>query len=259
MNKTTEYIILNVKGDGSCFYRSLYICLKEYNILDRIIKHLETLNTEYNNQNIEINEEEFVRLARYTLSYLIRSGKDYQIVKRVYKNFETYDNETFKEVLKSFPQWFNFKFYYIKDYNEKIMTTRIFSNTFSESIKENINWVTEIEIEILKNIFSELGINIVIINNKVKENFLFNDKTIYVMNIRECHYVSILPKFNNDIIQYKELIEKEKDVEKEKYVEKDVELVKEDIIPRLKILNPKTGRYVLANGKIGKKIQGLIK
>jgi hypothetical protein len=274
---TTEYKLLNVNGDGSCFYRSLYNCLKHGNSLESAISHFNHLNEEVSNSVID--ENEFVRLVRYTLSYLIRSGKDYKIIKSVYNNFESYDKETFKEVLKSFPAWFNREFLLIKDYGEKIMTNKIFRRIISESVKENNNWVSEIEIEIIKNVFLEIGLCVMIINNSVKENFIFNSKTLYVMNIREYHYVSILPKFIktdlDDGIQFEEFKNdktkvKTTDKTKVKKVEKLNKPVVTPIVttvvthvvtpivtpvtPPRKILNPATGRYVLANGKIGKKI-----
>jgi hypothetical protein len=159
------------------------------------------------------------------------------------------------------------------------MTNKIFRRIISESVKENNNWVSEIEIEIIKNVFLEIGLCVMIINNSVKENFIFNSKTLYVMNIREYHYVSILPKFIktdlDDGIQFEEFKNdktkvKTTDKTKVKKVEKLNKPVVTPIVttvvthvvtpivtpvtPPRKILNPATGRYVLANGKIGKKI-----
>jgi hypothetical protein len=183
-----KYQLLDVKGDGSCFYRSIYNSAKHTNLLKRVVDQFSSIGG-YEIEK-QPSENEFVKLIRYTLSDMVKYSEDYGIIKDVHKYFKSLDRETYREVLNAFPDWFERAFRNFKDDESR----KRFRNTFSDSIKKVNNWVTEIEIEIIKNVLMEAGIVVIVINNNVKRNFVFEPDTIYVLNIGEYHYNSILPK-----------------------------------------------------------------
>ena len=193
MSISDKVEILDVRGDGSCFYRSIYNSVKNTKIINRIIPFFNYL---YNDLEIVENPSEkgFVKFTRLLISKLILSNNDYKIVKDVYNNLKSLTKDEYKEVITSFPDWFDFTYSSMQKISEDYF--RIFIAT---NVKKTKNWVSQIEIEILQNLLAEIDLTLIIINNNIKRGFRFKKNEIYILNIGEYHYKSILPAENNNI------------------------------------------------------------
>jgi hypothetical protein len=193
MSISDKVEILDVRGDGSCFYRSIYNSIKNTKIMNRIIPFFNYL---YNDLEIVENPSEkgFVKFTRLLISKLILSNNDYKIVKDVYNNLKSLTKDEYKEVITSFPDWFDFTYSSMQKISEDYF--RIFIAT---NVKKTKNWVSQIEIEILQNLLAEIDLTLIIINNNIKRGFRFKKNEIYILNIGEYHYKSILPAENNNI------------------------------------------------------------
>jgi len=150
----------------------------------------------YNDLEIVENPSEkgFVKFTRLLISKLILSNNDYKIVKDVYNNLKSLTKDEYKEVITSFPDWFDFTYSSMQKISEDYF--RIFIAT---NVKKTKNWVSQIEIEILQNLLAEIDLTLIIINNNIKRGFRFKKNEIYILNIGEYHYKSILPAENNNI------------------------------------------------------------
>ena len=226
--------LVDVKGDGSCFYRALYgYLLLNKNFDKSKIKSInDKLKCDINEMQMESerlrNDKDFnlylkdyeketnwVKCFRnYLHNYIINNKKQsenyYNFIKSLYENNKD-NNESFISILNELfkNSWITkmlIKEIKINNRYKKELNFEVFPdfNEFSEQFKisiKNINeYTTGIEVEIIKDILKEIGINIEIIIfdeqitkdnlNTILEKFPTNPKknTIYLLNINQKHY-----------------------------------------------------------------------
>ena len=194
MSNSDNFKLIDVKGDGSCFYRSIYHSIRNTIMLEKIIRFFNYLYNEDVELSYNPSEYGFVKFTRLLLAKLIFSRNDYKIVKDVFKYLNTLDEDTYNQVVSSFPDWFVKSYSYFKKMPEH--NFRIYLGT---SIEKTKNWVSQIEINIIQKVLEEIGITIIILNNTVKRKIKFKKNEIYILNIDEYHYKSIVPYDTNSI------------------------------------------------------------
>lgn len=162
--------VVNVLGDGSCFFRSIFVSLKT------LAKYTK------------INEDVFVRSIRNILSRQIRVSKN-DLVTDIYRNLydiKQNDSETFFQMMNAFPCWF------VTSFRNFPSTEREFRRVLSSHIKKFQSWVSEIEVRLTQEYFSKNHNIKIVILNSIPNNLRFRKNTIYLLNIGENHYNSII-------------------------------------------------------------------
>ena len=175
------YKIVNVKEDGNCFYRAIYISATSMGLLHDMLLCLFKTND-------IINEDQFVRDVRQLLHDRIINKQDNDVI---HKTFDEFDSETYEQQRKGFPSWFNGTFPSKPSNEDK------FRKDFAQGVKEMNNWAFELDIKIFKFILencSNKNLIITTFNSQPdKKQFKFKDGHIYVLNYGEYHYQSIIP------------------------------------------------------------------
>lgn len=218
-----NYKIVNVIGDGSCFFRSIYKYLKYADVLEYVSLKLN------NNISKVTSQNDFVILLRIVLSKIIKNQDDSDIIKNVYNTLSEVDKETYSILIESFPQWF------IKNFKKLPNNEGIFRNKISKEIKEITNWAGEIEVKLVEQLFYRLfKFKLVIINStNLKKEYKFKNNTIYLLNGNEVHYNAILPNIKPQF---------------------SIKINKTRTCPEGKILNTVTNRCVLKQSCTGLKV-----
>lgn len=163
--------IVNVLGDGSCFFRSIFVFL---NSMTR--------------QSL-IREEDFVKSMRHIICRQVRNNKN-NITRDIYRNMSYIrqtDLQTFYMILESFPSWF------VRAFRNFPSNEREFRKVLCQHISKIQSWVSEIEVRLTQEYFEKThNMKIVILNSVPKHNMTFKKRTIYLLNISEYHYNAIL-------------------------------------------------------------------
>uniref|UniRef100_A0A6C0BF96 OTU domain-containing protein n=1 Tax=viral metagenome TaxID=1070528 RepID=A0A6C0BF96_9ZZZZ len=176
-----KYKIEDVMGDGSCFFRSLYVVLKHKKIASRFIKQFA------NDFKLKGGEEEFVETMRKLLVNLIIQKKDWDIVHNVYQNLKLLKRTDYITIIQtSFPTWFVSSFSYLPK------TEWDFRKKFAQGVLVKSHWVSEIEVAIVAKMISELKYNLQIFNKLPRKDFVFEPRGLYLLNRNEVHYNAII-------------------------------------------------------------------
>lgn len=181
------YKVIDVRGDGSCFYRAVHKCLKHTNLLQRISKMiLKTSKLP--------NQIDFVHLSRSVISELIRKKEDFDIVKNVYSNLKSIDAKSYNAILKSsFPSWF------VNLFQKLPQRESIFRSKIVDAVLKRTNWVSEVEVTIFKTLlFMRCKINLHILNKLPLQTFQVGHDSVYIYNIDESHYNAITFQMSKD-------------------------------------------------------------
>lgn len=181
------FTIKDVKGDGSCFYRSLFAVLKHNNDLLDFNKCIDVKRND---------EEAFVQGMRSKLSEQIkkRNNKDY--IKDLYVYLYGLDKENYDAITDAFPDWFQRKFHKMPS------TLQEFRNIYSTEILKKTNWAFQPDIELTRAFLKKCSnLRLEIINNRVPKKYSFQHNTLYVLNLNENHYNAVLVKANGSTIQ----------------------------------------------------------
>lgn len=211
--------IIDVTGDGSCFFRALYVALKHKTLVTRFMRKASI-------RSFKCTEEEFVESIRSVLSKLITDKNDKNMVHEVYNNLRVLSKSDYKEIVhSSFPAWFTSSFSTLPK------TEQEFRTKFARGVAVKSNWVSEIEVAIVAKILYELKYHLHIFNNVPSKDFAFKHNAIYLLNRGEVHY-NVLIVDDNDYGS------KDRDIKKQKAKEK------EKICKDGTILNPETKRCV---------------
>jgi hypothetical protein len=226
-----RYKIRDVKGDGSCFYRSIYTVLNERGE-DVPSVFIQKIRGKREMTKIK-DENAFVVLLRKIIAYTIKYKLDNDYIHMCYINCRSLEKEDWLMFLEGFPTWFS------KAFKKIPKSEDAFRLKIAECILEMGSWASEIEISIIKDmVLSKLKTEIIVLNSVATANATeFNPKFIYLLNIDEVHYNAIIPK--------KKIIKKKQSA---------VDTTKK--CEAHKILNPPTKRCVLRSGKIGKILIG---
>lgn len=178
-----SFSIKDVKGDGSCFFRSIYGAAKDKRgALKKLVKcflYPEKLK-EYKN-----DEELFVKDMRHKLCDTILHENDGDVIKNIYSTLIELSDENYKMVIEGFPSWMR------KEFKIKPQSEKIFRKTIAERVLKNSTWVSEIEVNIVKDTLKYCigsGLNIIILNTPPNKYFKPKFKTLYILNIGEVHY-----------------------------------------------------------------------
>ncbi len=190
-----EIKIKNTKNDGNCFFSALYRSLRDKNLLNDFYKCVDMVKSR--------TEVSFIKNIRKLIAENATDD-----IKNMFENLIiiSKDKKTFKLVANSLGDM-NEVLY---EYFEEDKYTNKYKNEFIQdiqlSIKENGNWVGQLEVDITINLFAncefeENNLYIRIFNNyqtakrEIKKDLdkiqnIF-DRTIYLLNQRESHYVYI--------------------------------------------------------------------
>jgi len=213
-----EKEIVDVNGDGNCFYRALYgsiLLNKNVHKNKSIVQLMNDLECQ-NNQNkkskiilkikTEISqsylehydqETEWVKCFRKHMSKFIKVEPD--IIKNNIEFWKNMDRETYKEAVRTYPMWFTQKF------RDKSPNIKEYAELFAQNVEKLNTWATQLEIAIAKRVLYKYGINLKIEsydgngNGTIKTSGemesaleLFADEpyddTIYILNIGLQHF-----------------------------------------------------------------------
>lgn len=173
--------------NGNCFFSSIYRSLINKNLLKKTYRCIPELKSS--------SERNFIKRLKYFISDRIDNN-----IKELfnYYTISKFDLSTFKEVTKYLGSIsIILRKYYIEN---KFISE--FENKFVEEIKNTIktdkNWVGQLEVEYVYNLFkNNCDIDIKLYNtitssiNDIKKN-IFNksfSNTIYLLNLKEKHWI----------------------------------------------------------------------
>lgn len=238
MSSPTKYKIVDVKGDGSCFFRSIYKVAESKRMINRVLKKMGRQNK----SSSSIDEDAFVVFFRKGLAERIIANKDYGVIHDVYITLQGLSKQDYRVILESsFPSWFVRKFG--KNLPPKEEDFRV---SFATSVSETkSNWASEIEVTVVKEIFKrEMKANFIVFNSPPKKTYPFLKSGWYLLNRGEVHYNAIIVKFANDTTSPK----------KSKMRMKNIASPKQKECKATHVLNPETKRCVLRNSCKGYEI-----
>ena len=251
------YKIKDVKGDGSCFYRSVYGAAKASKLLKKMTKCFGVgvgVGVGAGDGAGDIDEDDFVELVRACMSQRIRDGNDFGIIHDMFMSFKEYDSKTYKAILVGMPAWF------VKSFPKKPRDEMQFRMKIAEKIRLKSSWASEIDITLFQKIVASCSsgrrVLKVVVLNSTPTRFSPRKNCIYVINRGEVHYMYIHVREKKECPDGKILNERTircvkengnvgKKIQEEKYGKK----CKDG-----KVLNPKTKRCVDKNGRIGRNI-----
>lgn len=215
---------LDVRGDGSCFFRALYHGATSRGLLTKVIARLHRAGESKDAPPENATEDQFVKYVRLTIAHAILARRDKGVVRNAFKFLGGMDEETYDEALEStFPDWF------VKVFKDGVgKSEREFRATVAKGVLKTGNWAGQIDLEILNKLLGT-KMRIVVLNSSGAVKKLKPIKgEIYVLNHGEVHYNAVLVK---------------KTEAKKKTCEAD------------KVLNPKTQRCVLKNSCKGYEVR----
>ena len=189
---SVNYKVVDVKGDGNCFFRAIYKSAKYSGNLEKLINcFLDKPLSHY-----EANELDFIVDMREKIAKSIEEDNDNNIVSEMYKylnDFATNDDlkkedlqETYKAVLESLPEWMS------KRFKKPPTDYKKFKQNFCKYIRRPGTYVSHIEIEIFKYLNDtfcstpDKHVILNIFNTPPKENI--DISAINILNKFEIHY-----------------------------------------------------------------------
>lgn len=188
--------IVDVKGDGSCFYRSLYESANNRpRMVERMLKKMGHIVS-----TTKPTQTQFVQHFRLGLSKRIVDQKDYGVIKDVYTNLKAMDSKNYKEIMtSSFPSWI------VREFKQLPKTEASFRKAFAQGVLSMSAWASEIEVRIVNEILKkELKSRLGVFNSPPRSSFQFKKNVLYLINRDELHYNAI-------VIEDKDLKEKRTD------------------------------------------------
>jgi hypothetical protein len=179
--------IKKTKDDGNCFYSSIYRSLVDKNLIKKFYKCFPKLKS--------IKENTFI----YKMRHFVASKSDVYI-SNMFNNFivSNLDKDTFKEIVTYLGSITKVLLSYYKKKKYDMKYKSEFIKDIKKIIKKDKNWVGELEVDIVKDLFKTKCkiINLKIFNNysnavkDIKKDIinLEYDNTIYIINDGEIHY-----------------------------------------------------------------------
>jgi len=219
---------VDVKGDGSCFFRSLYVALQSKKYVKRFVRKTTPLTVK---DATILNEEEFVVFCREMMSKRIYLQKDYDTVKHAYEALKAVDRDDYLAIINSsFPTWFT------RSFTTLPKTQDAFRKELAKAVLVKSHWVSQIEVTIMKEILKkELSINLVIFHGSPLKTYKFHKNAVYLINRGEVHYNALVTEISSNSSK------KPKKPKKPKQL-KMVKSKKE--CPATHVLNPASNRCV---------------
>ena len=179
----TGWIIRNVKGDGSCFFRALYQASLRTGTLKRIIRRFRRRAGPAGTQGvITLTEDGFVTEIRAILAAVIMS--DDAIIPSIHDNlyaiYKEKDHLLYDAILESYPEWFQTRF---AKFPKRLAT---FRSRLAKNVTRKESWVSEIEVRLILDILR--GISIKILSAPPPSRTKLDPSTLYLINVDEVHY-----------------------------------------------------------------------
>ena len=146
----------------------------------------------FGGKDMEVTEDAFVTLARTFLSNTIIAHKDAKVIHNTFKYLkeQVKDRDTFELQMESFPSWWKRTFKITK---WKQMKEEEFRSTIAEEVLKKANWVSEMEVTIIKGIIKRRAkIELKVLNDKIPKTL--QKDVIYVLNLDEVHYNAVVPR-----------------------------------------------------------------
>ena len=162
---TTKYNIVDVEGDGACFYRALYLSLNHIDMLDRYCRCLELVNV--------TSETSFVNAMK---AKIVANMIDSEYISNMYDELKTKDKQTYKEIIAGWDTNVRMRL--------KVLPKTLdeFKTVLREEISKISCYATEIEISYIKSICDDV-VNITVIVDNVKPSQTFNKNNVYLLNL----------------------------------------------------------------------------
>jgi hypothetical protein len=181
-----RFRVVDVRADGSCFYRSLYLASKSVNADGRLLKKLSGVAS--SKFVTPSSENDFVQRVRDALSARILSKNDGGIVKDVYQNLKIIQPRDYKAIMTtSFPTWF------VSTFKKLPSSEQEFRKEFAQGMVNMSSWASEIEVRIVNDFLKrEMKMPLVIFNSPPRPEYAFKKNTMYLLNKNELHYNAII-------------------------------------------------------------------
>jgi hypothetical protein len=141
-----NFKVIDVKGDGNCFFRAIYKSAKHSGNLENLVKcFLDKPVSAYINA-----ERTFIMDMREKLAKSIEDGKDGGQVSSIYSHLSGFDvsdeesMETYTLIVESLPAWISTRF------EKPPKSLAEFRSAVCENIRKQGTYVSQIEIDIYK-------------------------------------------------------------------------------------------------------------
>ena len=174
------YEIVDVEGDGSCFYRAIYVSLRKQN---NIMKFIKCFNLRSGLKET-ITEDAFVDWIRETLGKKTFSGTDNDLSKKTYETLKTLSLEDYREYITE-----TWNISILK--KDKPKTLKEFRTIISEYIKDKYKYANEYDKELLQ-AFCKDTIKFKISNTLPNSDIKLNTDMVYLYRINDIHYQALI-------------------------------------------------------------------
>ena len=212
MTDKITFEVVDVEGDGSCFFRSIYNYLKYSNInRNDLLKNEIYKCIELGDK--DDTENKFVKKIREKISSMIMN-EETTLIKDLFETMSNMEKETYKELYSienALPDFVK------KRYKLPPKQYDTFKKNYADSVKKNSHYATEFEFNILLSILRScvdtIELNITMIDsydideiNDTNANYPrliqkvfsgMSNNTIYLVNISNEHYNYLKLKENN--------------------------------------------------------------
>ena len=177
----TRYKIIDVKGDGSCFYRAIFLILKNQKNIMNFVKCFN----QRSGLKETITEDEFVNWIRIkTLSVKTLTGKDNDISKSTYTYLNNLNTTEYKTQIESTWNLDNLKY-------NKPKTLKEFRTIISEYIANINKYANQYDKDLIET-FTEGIFNINVLQMLPELDYDFKANNLYILRVNNNHYKAIL-------------------------------------------------------------------
>lgn len=195
--KSFKYKLMDVKGDGDCFFRALHGAAFHQGILVKVAKCFtfsnrrdcwDDLNENLRNTSHNDREVLFVACVRRYLAERIRTGKENAILRRTWDLLRVMDEEDAKDIMADWliDAYQNSRVFY----NEIDSSYPSFVNRVADGVQQRGNWVSELEVTIVKKVLEAKRIILLIAsNNDVPDALPLSPHILVLVNVNNAHYM----------------------------------------------------------------------
>jgi hypothetical protein len=175
----TRYKIVNVSGDGSCFYRAIYLVLQTNT---KIMEFIKCFN-QRSGQKENIKENDFVEWVRKSLAAKTLSGKDNDISRNTYNTLKALPTKEYKTYIES--SW------NIESLKTIPKTLKAFRTIVSEYIEDISNYANQYDVELIDALCNDT-FKIRSLQYLPALDYNFEPNGIYILRVNNNHYQAIL-------------------------------------------------------------------
>ena len=175
-----KYKVVDVDGDGSCFYRAIYVVLKHKK---NIMKFIKCFNLRSGKKET-ITEKEFVKWLR---SDTLATKTDKGLDKDQSKNTYTYLKDLSTDVYRTYID----ETWQIKELKNIPKSLNEFRKIIAKYISDTTKYANQYDKDLI-DAFIEGVFKINVMQTLPKLDYNFEDNTIYLLRINNNHYQAIL-------------------------------------------------------------------